>query len=68
MSAWTSDDLATLEKAIAQGVTEVRYGDKTVIYRSLNDMLRTVDMMRKDLGVSTGNQNRKYAQITKGFE
>ena len=68
MSSWTTDDIAALEAAIAQGALEVRYGDKAVTYRTLDEMLRTLDLMRKEVGVSTGNKNRKFATVTKGFE
>lgn len=68
MSAWTSEDLAALERAIAQGALRVKYGDKEVEYRSLSEMMRTLDIIRKDLGISTGNKNRKFAHFTKGLE
>ena len=68
MPAWTNDDLTALEKATAQGVLEVRYGDKTVTYRSLNEMLRLLDIMRKELGVTTPNSGRRYADFHKGID
>lgn len=68
MSAWTTDDLAILEKAIAQGTLRVQYADKLIEYRSLNDMLRTLDLIRKDLGIVSKNAGRKYAEHSKGLE
>lgn len=68
MSAWTLDDIATLEKAIAQGTLRVQYADKLIEYRTLNDMLRTLDIMRKDLGVAPKNAGRKFAEHSKGLE
>jgi hypothetical protein len=67
MSAWTTDDLATLEKAIAQGALRVKYGDKEVEYRSLSEMMRLVDLMRKDLGIASPNSGRKFAEFSKGL-
>jgi hypothetical protein len=67
MSAWTTDDLATLEKAIAQGALRVKYGDKEVEYRSLSEMMRLVDLMRKDLGIASQNSGRKFAEFSKGL-
>lgn len=68
MSAWTTDDVAILEKAIAQGTLRVQYADKLIEYRSLNDMIRTLDMIRKDLGIAPKNAGRKFAQHSKGLE
>ena len=54
--AFTSEQLAALEEAIAQGVTTVAYNGKTVTYRNLADMIKLRDMMRKELGqVSSGS-------------
>ena len=68
MSAWTIDDLNTLEKAIAQGTLRVQYADKLIEYRTLDDMLRTRDLMRKDLGLISPTSGRKFAQHSKGLE
>ena len=44
--AYTLDQYSTLQDAIAQGALTVTYGDKTVTYRSLNDMLRIASIMQ----------------------
>jgi hypothetical protein len=68
MSSWTTADIAILEKSIAQGALRVKYADKEVEYRSLADMLRLLDVMRKDLGVTSKNSGRKFANFSKGIE
>jgi len=68
MSAWTTDDLAKLESAFAQGTLRVQYADKLIEYRSLNDMMRLLDIIRKELGVVPKNAGRKFAQHSKGLE
>lgn len=60
MSAWTSDQLAKLEEAIAQGSLIVKYGDKQVTYRSLEEMLRIRELMRAELGVSKKPRGGRY--------
>ena len=65
--AWTQTDLATLEKAIADGVMEVKYEDKTVKYRSLAEMLKIRDLIRGDLGLNSGNNRRAYPSHSKGL-
>lgn len=68
MSAWTTTDLETLEKAIVQGTLRVQYADKLIEYRSLNDMMRLRDIVRKELGLVNPNAGRKFAQHSKGLE
>lgn len=48
---WTSEDLAKLEKAIAEGVRRVKYQDREIEYRSLKDMMATRDVIRECLGL-----------------
>lgn len=66
--AYTEQQLAALEAAIADGALTVKYGDKLTTYRSLDDMLRIRDMMRDELGVlpdSTGGL--VYPTYSKGL-
>ena len=51
MSAFTQADLDALEVAIASGQMEVRIGDRKVVYRTLEEMLRIRTLMRESLGV-----------------
>lgn len=51
MARYTLKQLENLEKAIAQGVTRVTYNDKTVEYRSLDEMNKLRQLMMKDLGL-----------------
>lgn len=43
--------LEALEAAIADGVLKVKYTDKEIEYRSLDDMLKARDLIRKKLGL-----------------
>lgn len=69
---FTREQLSILEAAIAQGALDVNYGDKRVTYRSLNEMLRTRDLMRKELGLTADsgakNGNRRFAVHGKGLK
>lgn len=65
--AFTQEQLDALEEAIAQGVTTVAYGDKRVEYRSLQDMIRLRDMMRKDLGQVTAGGTTVLPKFSKGL-
>jgi len=46
----------------------VKYADKEVTYRSLNDMIRLKRDMELDLGIGvSGKPTRHYAQFTTGL-
>lgn len=49
--AWTQADLDALNKSIASGTTSVRYADRTVQYRSLEEMMKIRALMRDELGL-----------------
>lgn len=49
--AWTQADLDALNKSIASGTTSVRYADRTVQYRSLEEMMKIRMLMRDELGL-----------------
>jgi len=64
----TEKDLETLEKAIAQGVLTVKYTDKEIRYRSIDDMLKARDFIRNKLGLETAPRGtRRVAQFSKGL-
>jgi hypothetical protein len=67
--AFTQEQYDKLNDAIAQGVLEVKYADKTVVYRSLDEMLRLRNVIGQELGLfSNGNGGRLYASFDKGFK
>lgn len=51
--AWTTTDLAKIEAAIAKGVTQVSFRDRTVQFRSLDEM-RSI---RRDIQAELGQVN-----------
>jgi hypothetical protein len=63
--AWTTQQLAGLEMAIAQGTTRVTFEGRTVEYRSLADMIRLRDLMRRDLGTAAP-PSITYATFSRG--
>lgn len=58
--AFTQQQLADLEAAIAEGVTTVSSNGRQVSYRNLSDMLKLRDQMREELGASGAGRQRKY--------
>lgn len=65
--AWTQTQLDALEEAIAQGALIVRYADKSVQYRSLDEMLQLRDMIRQELGLNKSGGRRLLANHSKGL-
>lgn len=51
-NSFTLDQLKSLESAIADGALKVKYSDKEVEYRSLEEMLKIRDIMKNDLGLN----------------
>lgn len=51
-SPFTFEALEALEKAIGEGVRRVKYSDKEIEYRDLDDMLKARDLMRQKLGLN----------------
>jgi hypothetical protein len=68
MAGFTSAQLDALELAIAEGVRVVKYADKSVEYRSLDEMCRIRDLMRQFLRISSGSAARVKPVFSKGLE
>lgn len=65
--AWTSGQLAALERAIASGAQTVEFEGQRTTYRSLADMLVIRDSMRRELGLTPKTDGRTIAVVNKGF-
>jgi hypothetical protein len=66
--AYTMEQYEALQAAIAGGELSVRYADRAVTYRSVDEMLRILHLMKDELGLN-GNNNggRRYASFSKGY-
>lgn len=67
MATYTLDQYNKLNEAIAQGALRVKYADKEVEYRSLNEMLRIRDLMAEELGIKKSGNGRLYGRFNKGL-
>jgi thiamine monophosphate synthase len=64
---FTDQDLAELEKAIATGVKTVKYTDKEITYRTMDEMLAARDIIRMALGHTKNPRGaRRVAQTDSG--
>lgn len=66
--AFTIEQHDALEAAIGQGALKVEYGDKRVQYRSLDEMIRILNLMKSQLGLLTPNGGRKLASYSSGIK
>ena len=65
---YTLEQYTILSEAIATGTSKVHYGDKTIDYRSLDEMLRTQKLMYDQLFPCQNNNNgRVYFSTSKGI-
>lgn len=56
--AYTKAHLDAVERAIARGEKIVRYTDRTVEYRSVDELMRARDLIRSELVQSAGPRSR----------
>lgn len=54
-TGFTIERLQALEEAIAEGALRVKYSDKEVEYRSLSEMMKIRDTMKKALCLNKKN-------------
>jgi hypothetical protein len=50
--AWTQAQLDILEAHVATGTTRVAYGDRTIQYGSVDEMIRLLDRMRSEVAAA----------------
>lgn len=60
MADFTDADVAKLKRAIATGARVVKYGERSVEYRSIDEMERALAMMQNDIDVAAGTKRTRY--------
>jgi multidrug resistance efflux pump len=66
--AWTSSDLAAIEKAIASGELSVQFAERRMQYRSIDELLKARVVIKEELaqaGTSVASVRSTYATFTK---
>ncbi len=66
--AWTQSQLDAIESAIASGELTVRFGDRTVTYRSMDELLQARAVIKESIDASVGKVTDRFsfAQTSKG--
>lgn len=68
--AWTQSDLDKLDKALATGVNTVAFRDRTVTYRSLDEMLRLRSRIASELQSTNSTVTERVQRVSfdKGYQ
>jgi hypothetical protein len=64
---YTVEQYEKLKSAIVAGVHSVSYGDKTVTYRSLNEMKEALRMMEEELFPERVSRRRGVVCFDRGY-
>lgn len=64
--AYTQADIDALEAKIKEGVRRVRFTDREVEFRSIEEMERTLAMMRQQL--ASPPRTTFFPRVTKGLD
>ena len=65
--AWVQADLDAIEEAIVSGVLTVKYSDKEVTYRSLNELIKVRELIRESLGLTNSASQRMLSEFDRGL-
>lgn len=65
--AWTLADLAAVRAALAKGERSVTFADRSVVYRSVEELLRVKAEMEAELAVAASRPKQWAAYSSKGL-
>jgi hypothetical protein len=63
--AFSQDDLTRIRTAIARGEREVQFGDRRVVYRSIDELMKAEQMIARSLAANRRKQT--YIVADKGL-
>ena len=64
--SYTPEQLAALERALATGEHRVSFGDRTVEYRSVDDLIAAIGVVRRGLeeqAIAAGTSRRRPRRV-----
>jgi len=67
--AWSQSDIDALKAAISdgRGARSITFGDQSVTFNSIDDMLKLLSLMQSDVNATAGAQTRtRLAATCKG--
>lgn len=60
---YSQSDLVAVRKAISSGLLEVRYGDKTVKYPSVSDLVKAEQHILRNLNAQKGRKSTRIYRL-----
>jgi predicted DNA-binding transcriptional regulator AlpA len=64
--AWTQAEIDALKTAIAKGEKQVTFADRSVTYRSLDEMLTALQLMEAEVAADAGTSRpRQYGVVSR---
>lgn len=64
---FSQQEIEAIQKAIALGALKVKYQDREVQYRSLDEMIEILNMMQKSVGNISGKLRVINPEFSKGL-
>lgn len=61
--SFTQPQLDALTAAIAEGTLRVKYQDKEILYRSMDEMLKLRELMKQELGTDDDRGPRRQVAV-----
>jgi hypothetical protein len=67
--AYTTDQLTALETALAKGEKSVTFADRTIVYRTVDEMLSAMREIKRNLALSVAAPTVRHIRVNseKGF-
>lgn len=65
--AWTSDDLDAIKTALAKGERTVTFADRSITYRSVDELLRVKAEIEAELAAAASRPRQFLGYSTKGL-
>jgi hypothetical protein len=65
--AWTTTDLDAVKAALAKGEQTVQFADRSVTYRSVDDLLRVKQEIEAELAAADSRPRQFHAYTRKGL-
>ncbi len=65
---WTQSDIDLLKAAIAagRGARSITFADQTIVFHTVDDMLKLLAAMENDVALTAGRSRTRYGATSKG--
>lgn len=64
MAGYSNEQLQALKDALARGVTSVNFGERTITYRSVEELKAAISVVEMEMAKSSGTVTRQVRVYT----